>query len=94
MTKDDLAKLNEYETRIIKWCLASGAISEYLGKPYAAAQNKWPNRKPWPLTEEEGEHWRALSIALKEEAEKLDDTPQHLLFLAPPVQGQGIKFVK
>jgi len=94
MTKDDLAKLNEYETRIIKWCLASGAISEYLGKPDAAAQNKWPNRKPWPLTEEEGEHWRALSIALKEEAEKLDDTPQHLLPFRLTGNWENFKFIK
>ena len=99
MDREKKAKLDEYDQRIIEWCLKNEHITEYLEtKGYTLRELRQhklhKGTTPFPLTKEELSHRTEIEVELKKAAEKLDDTPQYLLFLAPPVQGRGVKFVK
>lgn len=94
MSKTKKELLDDYDTRVVKWYLARGAVTQYLKEGgHPSAQNHWNIKLPWPLTEEENEERTSIYQELAELEEEIDDEPKHLLFYTTDSKYK-VKFVK
>ena len=97
-TKHEL--LDEYDTRLIEWCLENETMTTYHETrglslrellDYNAAH---PRKSSWPLTDEEWEDRNAIYKELEALAEEVDDEPQHLVFFRTTGNRENVKFIK